>query len=308
MVFDPYDWSKNKISNLVSKIIPIKNDGSLVAPGQIWSIKKLLVLDYYIQGFVTIVRKYFNEWYYVDTHCGAGLIGFEEPDLRNERFPGSPLIATLRAQDYSFTDYFLSDSDSNAVSALTQRLQVLKTSVGNRNYSPITRDFASTVNFLESKKRRGKAFLIFIDPTGFKEITWNLMEQILSIETADVFFTFMTPFIALNRSSADNDESYAKSLDEFFGDSNWVKFSTSEELLQYYIDKIKTKKNYIFQIPIYQTGQRKLYDIIIATNSKGAGNIVSDANKIMEATSTELITNALKVVASKSSDLTKWFT
>ena len=81
---DPYDWSKRKIEFLVDKINPIKDDKMKTSPGQIWSIKKLLVLDYCIQGFVVIFRKYFEKWVYVYTHCGTGLIGFEEEDLHLE--------------------------------------------------------------------------------------------------------------------------------------------------------------------------------------------------------------------------------
>jgi len=34
-------------------------------------------------------------------------------------------------------------------------------------------------------------FLIIIDPIGFKEIKWNLMEKLLNIDSADIIFTFM---------------------------------------------------------------------------------------------------------------------
>jgi hypothetical protein len=97
--FDPYDWSKKRINTLIDKISTIKNDGLSLSPGQIWSLKKLLFLDYYARAFVTIIRKNdFQNWYYVDTHAGTGMIGFEETDLIKERFPGSPLVAVFRSQ------------------------------------------------------------------------------------------------------------------------------------------------------------------------------------------------------------------
>jgi len=151
MTFDPYVWSKNKIEELVNKITIIKNDGQPVSPGQIWSIKKLLVLDYYIGGSVNIFKKYFANWFYVDTHCGSGLIGFKEAELINERFPGSPLIAALRNITSPFTDYFLSDNNSPAIAKLEQRLSNLRPSVGTVNYKPILRNFDDSVAFVESK-------------------------------------------------------------------------------------------------------------------------------------------------------------
>lgn len=80
MVFDPYPWAKKRITTLVEKIKGIKNDTPKTSPGNIWSIKKILVLDYYIAGFVKIIRNHpkFDRWFFVDTHCGTGLIKFEE--------------------------------------------------------------------------------------------------------------------------------------------------------------------------------------------------------------------------------------
>ena len=75
---DPYDWTKKRISYLINKIELVKKDGEHVSPGQIWSIKKLLALDYYIASTHNIFKKNFDNWYFVDTHCGSGLIGFED--------------------------------------------------------------------------------------------------------------------------------------------------------------------------------------------------------------------------------------
>ena len=307
MKSDPYLWAKDRISTLVNKIAPIKNDGLVVSPGQIWSIKKLLVLDYYISGFVTIVRKHFERWYYVDTHSGSGLIGFEENDLKNERFPGSPLVAALHATRHSFTDYFLSDSDGNMITALNTRLKKLKPAVGTHQYNPKVRDFSQTVNFLESIQQFGNAYLVFIDPQGFKEITWDLMERLLKIEKADIFFTFMTYTIALNRSNAGTEESYATLLDNFYGDDSWHNLTNGDELLQGYIKKVENYKTYVYHIPVFKTGENKLYDVIIATNSIGAGNIISDIIKIMDVTTTEMIRAALQVVTKKQRELSEFF-
>lgn len=307
MVFDAYVWSKDKLRTLVNKIDLIKNDGELISPGQIWSIKKLLALDYCIEGFVTIFRKHFKKWYYVDTHCGSGLIGFEEDEISGERFPGSPVIAALRSIDYPFTDYILSDIDIDSITALIQRLRTLRPVVGSHAYNPQVRSFEDSVILVESMQKYGTSFLIFIDPQGFSEIKWNLMERLLRIRTADIFFTFMTPYIAMHRTNAESNTAYETTLNEFFGDQTWRSQSNGSELLDRYIEKIRQFKDHVFDIPVFRTGESRLYDLIIATNSKGAGNIVDDARKVMEITSTEMIRDAFKVVTNKRVDLSKWF-
>jgi three-Cys-motif partner protein len=306
--FDPYVWSKNRIKILVDKIQTLKNDGLDVSDGDVWSIKKLLLLDYYVKPFVTIIRKNcFNNWYYVDTHCGSGLIGFDDDDLKNECFPGSPLIVALRGKEYSFHEYIFSDIKTEKINALKKRLGSLKHVTGNLNHSFNMIEFKKTVELVETKKQKGNAFLIFIDPIGFKEITWNLMEKLLSIQTADIIFTFMTYVIALNRSKADSDIVTAQLLDEFFGNNNWNNCEDGETLAELYKQQMSKFKKYTYTIPVYQTGERILYHMIIATNSKGASNVFDDARRIMDVTTTELFRDALKVISGKTKDLTEFY-
>ena len=305
MVFDPHSWTKKRIESLAQNVKDIKNDCPKTSPGEIWSIKKILVLDYYVSGFVKIIRGHpkFDRWFFVDTHCGTGLIRFKEDDFKEEIFPGSPLIAAFRNAKTPFTDYFFSDIDPRSISVLGSRLKKLKVHVGSQDYRPVARSFEDTVRFVKEHEKFGTAFLIFIDPVGFSEIRWDLMKLLLSIKTADIFFTFMTPFIALNQKQAKNNKATAETMTSFFGSEDWKDLSDGEELLQQYIYQIRKSKKYVFNIPIHQTGKRKLYDLIIATNSKGANNIIGDAKRIMDVTSTEIIGNALRVVARKQSDM-----
>lgn len=306
--FVPYDWSKKRINTLVNKISTIKNDGLSVSPGAIWSLKKLLFLDYYVRAFVTIIRKSnFENWYYVDTHAGSGLIGFEESDLTDERFPGSPLVASLRSPDYVFTQYFFSDTDEDAIYSLKERLESVKPLTGAINYTAGQMDFEKTVELVEGKKKFGNAFLIFVDPTGYSEIKWDLMKKLLSISTADIVFTFMTYSIALNRENTSDNAATEQSFNEFFGNDNWKGCKDGNALVELYRSQMSQFKKYVHVIPVYQTGERKLYDLIIATNSIGGSNVIGDARRIMEVTTTELFRDALKVITGKTTDLTQFF-
>lgn len=307
MGFDAFNWSKNKISALVDRISLIKDDGLMLAPGEIWSLKKSLALDYYIEGSVNLFKKYFDNWFYVDTHCGRGLIGFDEGILKGERFPGSPLIAALRSADSEFTEYMFFDNDEKAIDTLQKRMQVLKPQIGTHNFQIRRSEFAESVSVIESKKKFGNAFLVFIDPIGFIEIKWELMERLLKVPKADIFFTFMTHAIARHKSNVSRSPAYIDSLNDFYGDSSWSSQPDGDGLLQLYIDKIKNFRKYVLTIPVFQTGERKLYDIIIATDSKGANNIVADATEVMKVTDTEVIRDALAVATNKMDTLAKWF-
>ena len=306
--FVPYDWSKNRIKILVDGVQTLKNDGLNLSPGDLWSIKKLLLLDYYVKPFVTIIKKNnFTNWYYVDTHCGPGLIGFQGKDLENERFPGSPLIAALRGKEYHFHEYIFSDIKEEEVSLLKERLSRLKPLTGDLKYSFNPTGFEKTVALIETKKARGNAFLIFIDPTGFKEITWKLMKRLLNIETADIIFTFMTYAIAFNKSKACGDTTIAQLIDAFFGNSDWNGCENGEALAESYRRQMLKYKRYAYIIPVYKAGESIVYHMIIATNSKGGSNVFDDARKIMDVTTTEVFRDALKVISGKTKDLTEYF-
>ena len=304
---DPYDWVKERITYLVRKIEPVKKDGKIVSPGKIWSIKKVLALDYYIASTHAIYRKNFEYWYFVDTHCGSGMIGFDGKPLDNEKFPGSPLIATLRNSNNPFSDYFLSDTSEESINALKNRLSKLKDYVGNRTYSPEVRSFSETAEIIKNKDAWGNIFLIFIDPAGFKDLQWKDLEKLLSIDKADIFITFMSYGVALNRPHAHEKEESGKIFDNVFGTSDWRKCNNQDELVDLYIRQIKTKKEYVENIPIFRAGENKLYDLIFASsNPTGAGSVMTYIKGIIDNVTTELIEEALKVATDNKEDLDKW--
>ena len=305
MSFDPYDWSKTKLDEFIKKIAKIKDDKLITSPGDIWSIKKFFVLDYCIGGFVPIFRNHFKNWYYVDTHCGTGLIGFKEKELCDERFPGSPLVSAFKAKDYHFSKYFFSDSEKETTDALKKRLDILKSEIPNCSYDLVTRDFSKTVEFVKQFKGWNGFFLV-IDPIGFKEIKWDLMKSLLEIKTADIFFTFMTHVIARHRSNVESGNTFEESLVQFYGNKKWLSYTEGNDLMELYKRQIGDFRKHVFDIPVYQSGKQVTYHIIIATNSSGAANIVESARKLTQV-KTEMINGGLKVVSGKRDDLTKWF-
>jgi len=306
MVTNYHQWCKDHVGYLYEKIQVLKNDGLLISPGNVWSIKKLLFLDYYIAGFVTIIRSpksKFNKLFFVDTHCGSGLIKLEDA-LEGEIFPGSPIVAALRADKHPFTDYLFSDNDEASVNVLSKRLKANKAFVGKRDYHPQIMDFNDAVDNAMKKKEWGTAFLFFIDSIGYKEIKWSSMQKIINIDTADIIFTFMTYTIERNRPIADDNATTAETFDNFFGGPEWREFKTGEELLGLYRRKLEStgKKSYVIQV--FKKGENKLYDIIFVSRSTGAANIVDSVTNVLKYVDTELIHGIFEIVSKKTRPIT----
>ena len=305
MPLHPGDWTKQKLSEILDKTKAIRNDGLKPSPGDIWSIKKIMILDYLIDGFQPIFNKWFKNFYYVDTHCGSGLIAFKQRILKEERFPGSAIISALRNPTKPFTDYFFSDIDSESISALNNRLKDLGAEVGKRSYVAEERDFDSTVKLIESYVKYGNAFFVFVDPTGFTEIHWSLMKRLLSVRTADIVFTFMTHVVARHRANVKPGNKFDNSLNVFYGNCEWRTLTKGFELMTLYRKQIEKYKDYVYDIPFFQKGKVLSYNILVATNSKGASNIIESARKIANV-KTETIDGCFKVVTKKIGDLTPW--
>ena len=306
MVTDYHQWCKDHVGYLYEKIQVLKNDGLLTSPGNVWSIKKLLFLDYYIAGFVTIIKSpksKFKKLFFVDTHCGTGLIKLKD-ELDGEFFPGSSMVAALRADQYLFTDYLFSDNDEDSINALSKRLKANKELVGKRGYDPQMLDFNDAVDKAMKKKEWGTAFLFFIDSVGYKEIKWSSMQKIINIQTADIIFTFMTYTIERNRPIADGNAKTAQTFDDFFGDSEWKKFKTGQELLDLYRRKLESTGKSTYVIEVFKKGEIKLYDIIFVSRSTGAANVVDHVTNVLKYVDTELIHGIFEIISKKTVAIT----
>jgi len=216
------------------------------------------------------------------------------------------MIAALRSIDHDFTRYVVSDADPDSISVLKDRLLYMSRNKGTKFFTPITREFRETISYIEAQKKFGTSFLIFVDPVGFVDIKWEDMKRLCGIDRGDVFFTFMTYSVAINKAKTAPGTTSEQSFDDFYGNHEWVGDKTGDELLSRYVKQLQKLKKFVYTIPVYRTGTNKLYDIIIATDSSGGSHIIESIKKILDKTTTELLNSAFEVAADKRKDLTEW--
>ena len=306
---DPYEWAKRRIGYLLDAIKPIRGEDGSISPGDIWSIKKILVLDYYLAASHDIFKNYFDEWYYVDTHCGSGMFKIRQDNDNNGMlFPGSPLAAMLRPDNKRCTKYFLYDYDDKAIDALQGRLEGMGTRIDRSLYETAVSDFASTSMQVKKMERRGRAFVVNVDPAGFKHLAWSDLERILSVGKADVFVTLMSYTIGMGRTQAqDINGEMAATFDRVFGTNEWRECHNNDDLVDLYIRRIKTMKKYVEKIPVRTTQGSVIYQLIFASDSSGgAGKIIDYTKKIADKVTTDMVAGAVGVATHKTSDLDRW--
>lgn len=302
------------IKNHRKNVISLKNDKLPTSIGDVWSIKKLLLLDYYLPAFKIICNpnNNFFKWYYADPFCGSGVFSFKDNDLKNEIFPGSGLIGPINAANLGYTGCILSEKNSSLVSALNNRLKKLRPLLNNQSYSAKDMDFEKAVFEILKVKKFGVGILVLIDPAGYVPIKWDLMEKLLKPVGIDIILNFYTHRIAQNASASKTGSEYEKNLDEFFGDTEWRKLRTGlnrynlgNNLLKHYLEKIQKfcGKNTI-PIGVFKDGDKKLYDLIVITRSSGGTSVIKQAKNIMDNATTEAIKSEFKVQSKVQHSLT----
>lgn len=307
MSSDIDDWIKEKITPLFDEIKPIKKDGEITSPGNLWSLKKEVALHLYIPSYYNIIKNHFEKWYYYDPFCGSGVFKFTKPPILNgEIFPGSPLIALSQKRKYPFHNYLLSDISKTATSALKKRIQKLyKLDLDVKN-----QDFQSSIASVESIDARtgAESCLAVIDPVGYSAIPWSSMERLLRVETCDFFIVIMTSDLHRNLAIALNPELDSnQGLTEFLGNESWLECQSGDDIVEKYRRRIADFGKFTEILSVNRVGETKIYDIILSTRSRGGINVMSGIAEKLKQVTTEKIQPHAIVSSGKILPMDTWF-
>jgi len=277
----------------------------------VWSAKKLLVLRYYIEPFLRILRNYkYKNIHYVDPFSGSGFFNIDD-----KLMPGTPLIPLLKTRELYpkddrlfFNSYHLSDEKKNMFDALSQRIPFYSEGLPTK-IDVNQRTFKSAVYELFSgappipKNRYNDAYLVVLDPYGF-DVEWDLLLHILRSGAVDVILTFHSK---LANWTKDKENSKDK-LSKMYGSSECLDLDTPEEFVHEYCEKIQ-------DIPIswhFKTktilvpAGNKTYHLICISRSDGALGVFNDMQKKFDQISQEKFKN-LVTSSLSSSTLERWF-
>ncbi|MDR4512329.1 MAG: three-Cys-motif partner protein TcmP [Nitrososphaeraceae archaeon] len=301
---DDYDWTKNRLKYLFDNVKDWKDDLVYTEYLGIWSMKKLIALDYYIEPFVKILRKNnFKKWVFVDPFAGSGL--FKINDKFN--FPGSPLIPLFRREQ--FHKYLLSDVNQKYINALNLRIKNFENIEILNNIEIKKIDCNKRINEIFSGSRPNNwkdiAYLVFLDSYGL-DISWDNMARILNSGPVDIIFTFMTWGIVRNKNIIQS----RPKLNKFFGDIHWQSLSKQDDFVEYYCKKIQKfghyKKYKTYNIAIENLKGNR-YDLILATQSEGGANVLNDLRKKIESINPKMIEGAFSVARGEQRQISEFY-
>jgi three-Cys-motif partner protein len=257
-----------------------------------WSIKKEIALMYWIYPFQQIASNWFKSFYYIDVFAGSGLMKAD-----NSFFVGSPIVAvnsTLR--DKKFSQYICIELDEARKIALEKRM----TAVCNHFGTSKARIFHADCNTqLERILREccptdSTCFLAFVDPQGFSDLKWNTLQKLMTHGKGDIILNF--PTMGVSRNSVIPE--CATTLTDFMGDDEWIDMSdNTDEMLMHFKENMARYRSQVDSLEVKDEQNRRLYDLIFATNSIGMKNALDDLKNRLNKIQTKDIRGLYAVVA-----------
>jgi len=210
-----------------------------------WSIEphtqaKHEILKRYLQAWYPILSKFNGRILYIDGFAGPG--EYSNGEL------GSPIIAINEAKNHTLklnTEILLL-----FIEAKKDRYEHLKNVISeidlpnNIKYEIICNKFDETLislfdNLNEQEKRIAPTFA-FIDPFGFSDTPFSVIERLLSYKKCEVLITFMSGF--MNRFKGELPKN--KHFDALFGTPDWrhviTEDSDARDIVTFYQSGVST--------------------------------------------------------------------
>lgn len=308
-----YEWAKRRVRALFSDVESWTNDSGLVyEKDDVWTVKKLLAIDGYIEPFCRIARRHFPRWVYVDFFAGPGLMRFASDKFKKKHLcKGSPLIPLFISDKFPFKEYFFFDSDETRTQLLAQRIDRMREEARVNSsvtiHPPEALEFQHAASKLYGKAgmiRNRPLSLVVIDPEGYEGVPWESVSEVLTNGRVDLIFTFMTFGIIRNKNrvSEEGDSVLSRNLDVFFGDRGWRKIE-NDKIVDYYCNKIRSLGYKVRTIPVHEKGERKVYDIILASKDDTVEKIFGQLKARLDELTSEMLGDAIGVNQKESYDL-----
>ncbi len=249
----------------------------------VWTLLKLVFLKLYIEKVYTpIIASNYKHMYYVDLFAGTGINRYTI-EGRDVYLPGSPVIAWAFAR-YRFDKMFLVDYSQAAVDSLRKVLEVVaplgafevRCGKAETEYRRILEEISG---------RRSSHFFCFIDPFGYKGVTWEMLKDLIGHRIrGDFLILLQAGYIAMHIRTHGK---RARELARFFGCDSWYEDILELEkrlgnlrraVIEYFVRRLKSiearrgREMIIETISVRRSSKEEHYYLVFVTNVTRRGN------------------------------------
>jgi len=289
-----WEWLKKNINDLINvtkKVSSIEKE-IIYDKTKPCSILKLIGLMLYLKFYSKVAPKYFPRTYYVDILADSGL-----NRIHKDVIAGSPIIASQFVHN-KFDKFLMIDNNKEYLKALDARLNAIGTS-----HTIFPGDCNTEIDRLIKEINRKSHFLAFIDNQGM-DAQWETVEKLLELN-GDIIINYQTQEFA--RVCGVTRPKTQETCTIFFGDDGW-KGKNKQELLDYYIQKIRKHRPNTMNITIASKSGGFHYDLIFAVANTRGGSpwfkpVVGHIKEKLEKNTGQNIKTALDVLSGRITNL-----
>jgi three-Cys-motif partner protein len=229
------------------------------------------ILRRYLQAWFPIMSKWNGRILYID--------GFAGPGEYSKGEPGSPLIAINIAKAHKLelkaelVFWFIEVREDRCAHLieLLSRIELPDNIKYEVECSKFDESLTSLFDKLDEQGKRIAPTFAFIDPFGYSDTPFSVIERIMKNKRCEVLITFMSGF--LNRFKSDPDK--GRAFDLLFGTPKWREIifdSDSDEtsvkkIVRFYQKRLESVAKYVRTFEMINEFNQTIYHLIFCTNS-----------------------------------------
>lgn len=229
-----------------------------------------------------ILRRYLQAWFPIMSSWNGRILyidGFAGPGEYLEGEPGSPVIAINTAKEHTLKlnaelVFRFIESQEDRCEHLEEVLLKIELP-DNIKYrvkcSKFNESLTSLFDELDEQGKRIAPTFAFIDPFGYSDTPFHVIERIMKNKRCEVLITFMSGF--LNRFKSDSHKGEAFNL--LFGTTEWREIildpdsdeRSEKKIVGFYQNRLEAVAEYVRTFEMINKFNQPIYHLIFGTNS-----------------------------------------
>ncbi len=235
--------------------------------GGSWTIRKLDILEKYLDAYTTALKGQTFRLMYIDAFAGSGQINLrsENEDAR-KLYEGSAARA-VKIHDKPFDRLVFVEKD-------VRRCQELEKLRSDNSARDIQIENTDANTFLDTLQENWKAWrgVLFLDPFA-TQVNWATIEKVAGFEALDTWILFptsaITRMLPVEQKPENVSPSLAKNLTRIFGDRSWEKlYSLSPQQSLFGEDQSQRERGVSGIIELYKKRLEGLFGARFMLQSK----------------------------------------
>jgi len=229
-----------------------------------------------------ILRRYLQAWFPILSSRNGRVLyidGFAGPGEYSEGEPGSPVIAINTAKEHElklnaelvFRFIEAREDRCEHLEEVLRKIELPDNIKYKVNCSKFNESLTSLFDELDEQGKRIAPTFAFIDPFGYSDTPFRVIERIMKNRSCEVLITFMSGF--LNRFKSDSHKKEA--FDLLFGTTEWREIildpdsdeKSEKKIVGFYQKQLESVAKYVRAFEMINKSNQPIYHLIFGTNS-----------------------------------------